>query len=108
MRPQEKYSLQNNMLCYHYNKDGDDSDSNPNLWPMDSYGNCQTITTPYCCPTEVTGTETWTTTRNDCGDIVVESGGNLTLNGASVNLPDGKTFMFETGGLLTFSEGIIQ
>jgi hypothetical protein len=95
-----------NCLCCAPEPDGDDS--NPNLGPMDNYGNCQAITTPYCCPTEVTSTETWTTTRNDCGGVVVKSGGNLTLYGATINLPDGKTFAVETGGTLTFNQGIIQ
>jgi hypothetical protein len=92
--------------CSPNTPDGDDSNST--IGPMDSYGNSQTITTPYCCPTEVTGTETWTSIRNDCGGVVVKSGGNLTLNGATINIPDGKTFTVETGGLLTLTQGTIQ
>ena len=106
MQSHEKYLFQNNVLHCFIEEDGDNS--NPNLGPMYSYGNIQAISAPYCCPTEVTGTETWTTTRNDCGSVVVKNGGNLTLNEATINLPNGKTFTVETGGSLTFSEGIIQ
>lgn len=84
-------------------------ESNPNLGPMDVYGNCTPITTPYTSPEhQITTTETWQSTTTECGDVIVKNGGNLTVNGATINLEGNATFSVETGGILTFNSGTIQ
>ena len=87
--------------------DGDDS--NPNLGPLDSYGNCVTISSPYVFPSlQITSVETWSNTASYCGNVNVKNNGNLTLNGATVNLEGDAVFSVETGGILTINSGTIQ
>ena len=76
---------------------------------MDSYGNCITISSPYVFPAlQITSTQTWSNTATYCGDVVVKNSGNLTLNGAIVNLEGDAVFSVETGGVLTINSGVIQ
>lgn len=61
--------------------DMDCDDSNPNLGPMDANGNCTSIT-PYTYPTTyVTSSQTWSTNKNLCGNLVVKTGAILTITG---------------------------
>ncbi len=94
-------------VCAPSTPDGDDS--NANLGPMDAYGNCTPISSPYTHPAhEVTSTETWQSTTTECGDVIVKNGGNLTINGATINMDGNAEFLVEIGGILTFNEGVIQ
>lgn len=94
-------------LCSSSQEDGDDS--NPNLGPMDEYGNCTPITSPYTFPEhQITSTETWQNTYTECGNVIVKNGGNLTVNGATINLEGNATFSVEIGGVLTLNSGTIQ
>lgn len=94
-------------VCAPDTPDGDDS--NANLGPMDAYGNCAPISSPYTPPAhEVTSTETWQSTTTECGDVIVKNGGNLTINGATINMDGNAEFLVEIGGILTFNEGVIQ
>ena len=94
-------------VCAPDEPDGDDS--NPNIGPMDVYGNCTPISSPYTPPNhEITSTETWQSTTTECGDVIVKNGGNLTINGATINLESNAEFSIETGGILTFNSGVIQ
>ncbi len=49
-----------------------------------------------------------TSTTTECGDVIVKNGGNLTINGAIVNLEGDAEFSVEIGGILTFNSGVIQ
>jgi hypothetical protein len=42
------------------------------------------------------------------GDVVVNSGGALTISGATINLDNNSSFSVELGGTLTFNSGTIQ
>ena len=95
-----------NCTCCSDEADGDDS--NPNLGPMDAYGNCRVLTAPLNCLYEINGTETWTTTHDSYAGYLVKSGGNLTINGASVDVKSGCLFKVETGGIFTMNSGTIQ
>ncbi len=94
-------------ICAPDTPDGDDS--NANLGPMDAYGNCTPISSPYTHPAhEITFTETWQSITTECGDVIVKNGGNLTINGATINLEGEAVFSVETGGILTINSGTIQ
>lgn len=94
-------------ICAPDAPDGDDS--NANLGPMDAYGNCSSIFSPYTPPIhEITSTETWQSTTTECGNIIVRNGGNLTINGATINMEGNAEFLVEIGGILTFNSGVIQ
>lgn len=94
-------------LCSTNEEDGDDS--NPSLGPLDAYGNCIPITSPYPYGQHVVNsTEAWLSTYTECGNVVVTNGGNLTISGATVNLEGKSSFSVELGGLLTFNNGTIQ
>ena len=94
-------------ICVPDTPDGDDSNSN--LGPMDAYGNCTPISSPYTPPAhEITYTETWQSTTTECGDVIVKNGGNLTIYGATINLEGEAEFSVETGGILIFNSGVIQ
>lgn len=93
-------------ICIPETPDGDDS--NPNLGPMDVYGNCAPISSPYVFPEHlVTSSETWNSTYYECGDLIVKIGGSLDLNAATVNLGSNSTFSVELGSTLTFNCGTI-
>ncbi len=80
-------------------EDGDDSNSN--LGPMNEYGYCATL---------VRNTQTWNNTHpyDEYGDVIVKSGGNLTINGPQISLYNNSSFVVETGGTLNISSGTIQ
>jgi hypothetical protein len=90
--------------CSPNTPDGDDSD--PNIGPMDEYGNCTTITGPYEAAHEITTTVSWTNGQSICGDVYVRNGGELTIDGANVNIYD--EFVVEIGGTLIMTEGVIE
>ena len=93
--------------CSTNQEDGDDS--NPNLGPLDAYGNCILITSPYTFPDhQITTTETWQNTTTECGNVIVKNTGNLTISGATINLEGNATFSVEVGGILNFNSGTIQ
>lgn len=94
-------------LCCPDEEDGDDS--NPNFGPMDVYGNCTPISSPYTFPAhQIITTETWQNTTTECGNVIVTNIGNLTISGATINLEGNATFSVEVGGTLTFNSGTIQ
>lgn len=93
--------------CAPNEQDGDDSD--PNYGPMDSYGNLTSISQPYqFTEYEITATEVWSSDVLECGNIVVTSSGNLTINnGAEILLGGTNSFEVEVGGELLITEGSI-
>lgn len=93
--------------CCPNEEDGDDSDSD--YGPMDEYGNLTAISESYqYTSTEITSTETWTSDLSTCGDVVVTSTGNLTIDGAEISLEGSNSFEVEIGGELLITEGSIQ
>lgn len=78
-------------------EDGDDSNSN--LGPINDYGYCAKL---------IRSAQTWQYLYNENGDVIVKSGGNLTLTGATINLGCNSSFSVELGGTLTFNYGTIQ
>lgn len=78
-------------------EDGDDSNSN--LGPMNDYGYCTHL---------VRTNQTWQSTYNENAGVIVKNGGNLTINGATINLGCDSSFSVELGGVLTFNSGTIQ
>lgn len=78
-------------------EDGDDSNSG--LGPINDYGYCSHL---------VRTSQTWQTTYNENANVIVKNGGNLTLNGATINLNNNSSFSVELGGVLTFNSGTIQ
>jgi hypothetical protein len=94
-------------VCAPDTPDGDDS--NANLGPMDAYGNCAPILSPYTPPAhEIISTETWQSTTTECGNVIVKNSGNLTINGATIKLEGNADFSVEIDGVLTFNSGVIQ
>lgn len=92
--------------CCSDEPDGDDS--NPNLGPMDAYGNCMVLNAPLTCPYEITGNETWTTSISNCGGYLVKAGANLIINGATVIISSKSEFEVEVGATFTMNYGTIQ
>ena len=78
-------------------EDGDDSNSG--LGPINDYGYCTHL---------VRTNQTWQTTYNENANVIVKNGGNLTINGATINLGCDSSFSVELGGVLTFNSGTIQ
>ncbi|OQB30656.1 MAG: Papain family cysteine protease [Bacteroidetes bacterium ADurb.Bin174] len=65
--------------CVPDEKDGDDSNSN--LGPIDSYGFCQTLTSPISYPdVTITSNTTWNTKNTLCGNLVIANGATLTVS----------------------------
>jgi len=84
--------------------DGDDS--NPNLGPMDEYGNCADIsTTPLV--DNITTSQTWNTNRTLCEHIAIQSGVTLTIT-ATVFLSNFTRITIKNGGKLILSGGTID
>lgn len=68
--------------CAPNEEDGDDS--NPNFGPMDKYGYCRQLTSPFNAPPTIINSNTiWNTNINVCGNLVLQSG-TLTINNNSV------------------------
>lgn len=78
-------------------EDGDDSNSN--LGPINIYGFCAHL---------IRNSQTWQSVNNEYADVIVKNGGNLTLNGATINLANNSSFVVEIGGSLIFNSGTIQ
>ena len=81
--------------------DGDDS--NPNLGPMDEYGNCATITP---LVENITTTQTWSTNRTLCKSIAIQSGVTLTITATVFS--SNYTITIKNGGKLILSGGTID
>jgi C1A family cysteine protease len=82
--------------------DGDDS--NPNLGPMDEYGNCAAITPLVDI---VTTTQTWNTNRTICRNVTIPSGVTLTIT-ATVFMQPVHKITIQNGGKLILSGGTID
>jgi C1A family cysteine protease len=84
-------------------------DSNPTIGPLGDYGMCVELTAPYTFPKlQITNTVIWQNNQTRCGDVIVKSNGNLTINGANTTMQNYSEFSVETGGTLTFNSGTIQ
>jgi hypothetical protein len=87
--------------CAPNEPDGDDSD--PNLGPMDEYGNCAIITP---LVENITFSQTWSTNRTLCKNIAIQSGATLTITATVSSL--NYTVTIKNGGKLILSGGIIN
>ena len=83
--------------------DGDDS--NPNLGPMDEYGNCASITP---LVENITTTQTWSANKILCKNIAVQSGVTLTIASTATVLSSNHTITIKNGGKLILSGGTID
>jgi len=81
--------------------DGDDS--NPNLGPMDEYGNCLPIIP---LPDIITTTQTWSTNRLIHKNITIQSGVTLTIKGI-VKMADNRKITILPGGKLIVDGGTL-
>jgi hypothetical protein len=94
-------------LCAPDQPDGDDSDLNRG--PMDEFGNIAQITQPYKHPeVQINSTITWSSDIYECGDIVVTSMGDLTVNGSNISLEGDNSFKVQKGGTLLINQGTID
>ena len=84
--------------------DGDDS--NPYLGPMDMYGNCRPVS-PRSIIEQIRNTKIWNTHTDMCGDLYIESGGNLTIK-SSAKLQPTRTIYVYNGGKLIIEGGSID
>jgi len=87
--------------CAPNEEDGDDS--NPNLGPMDEYGNCAAITP---LVENITTSQTWSTNRTLCKNIAIQSGVTLTITATAFS--SNYTITIKNGGKLILSGGIID
>jgi hypothetical protein len=87
--------------CAPNEPDGDDS--NPNLGPMDEYGNLDVITP---LVDNITTTQTWNTNRTLCKNIAIQSG--VTLNITATGFSSNYTITIKNGGKLILSGGTID
>lgn len=87
--------------CVPAEPDGDDS--NPNLGPMDEYGNCEPITP---LAENITTSQTWSTNRTLCKNLVVQPGATLTIT-ATVFMQAHKVTI-QNGGKIILSGGTID
>ncbi len=88
--------------CASLEEDGDDS--NPNLGPMDEYGNIQEITTPITYPaTSVTTNVSSVGITRLCGDLFVDSGGILNIEGV-LFMPIHSQIIVRNGGILNVKQ----
>jgi C1A family cysteine protease len=90
-------------VCAPDEPDGDDS--NPNLGPMDEYGNCEAIA-PLI--ENITVSQTWHSNRNLCRNITVQSGVTLTISSTTTVFSSNYTITIQNGGKLILSGGIID
>jgi len=88
--------------CAPNEPDGDDS--NPNLGPMDAYGNCAVITPLVDI---VTPTQTWNTNSIICRNVTIPSGVTLTIT-ATVFMQPVHKITIQNGGKLILSGGTID
>ena len=87
--------------CAPNEPDGDDS--NPNLGPMDEYGNCDVITP---LVDNITTTQTWSTNRTLCKNVTISSGVTLTITATVFS--SNYTITIKNGGKLILSGGTID
>ena len=88
--------------CAPNEPDGDDS--NPNLGPMDEYGNCAVITP---LVDNISTSQIWSTNRTLCKNTVIQSGITLTISSATV-FSSNHTITIQNGGKLILLGGIID
>ena len=81
--------------------DGDDS--NPNLGPMDEYGNCA-VSTPLV--ENITTSQTWSTNRTLCKNIAIQTGVTLTITATVFS--SNHTIIIKNGGKLILSGGTVD
>jgi len=82
--------------------DGDDS--NPNLGPMDEYGNIQNITPHVYNARYIIGNATWSEEELLCGDLIINS--TLTVK-STVTMPNHSEIVIQNGGKLIIDGGHI-
>jgi len=87
--------------CAPNEPDGDDS--NPNLGPMDEYGYCAVITP---LVENITTSQTWSTNRNICRNVNIQSGVTLTITATTFS--SNYTITIKNGGKLVLSGGTID
>jgi hypothetical protein len=87
--------------CAPNEPDGDDS--NPNLGPMDEYGNCASITP---LVENITTSQTWSTNRTLCKNVAIQSGVTLTITATTFS--SNYTITIKNGGKLILSGGTID
>jgi C1A family cysteine protease len=87
--------------CAPNEPDGDDF--NPNLGPMDEYGNCAVIAP---LVENITTSQTWSTNRALCKNIAIQSGVTLTITATAFS--SNYTITIKNGGKLILSGGIID
>jgi C1A family cysteine protease len=85
--------------------DPDGDDSNPNLGPMDQYGNCASITP---LVENITTSQTWSTNRTLCKNVTIQSGVTLTITSAATVFSSSHTITIKNGGKLILSGGTID
>lgn len=88
--------------CVPDEPDGDDS--NPNLGPMDEYGNCEVITPMV---ETITTSQTWNTNKTICRNLIIPSGVSLTITATATVLPH-HIITIQNGGKLILSGGTID
>jgi C1A family cysteine protease len=81
--------------------EGDGDDSNSGLGPVNEFGYCALL---------VNNTQTWNNIHPyiEYADVIVQDGGNLTLNGPTIDLENKSSFVVELGATLIFTSGTIQ
>ena len=87
--------------CAPNEPDGDDS--NPNLGPMDEYGNCAAITP---LVENITTSQTWSTNKTLCKNIAIQTGVTLTITATAFS--SSHTITIKNGGKLILSGGVID
>ena len=87
--------------CAPDEEDGDDS--NPNLGPIDEYGNCSVITP---LVDNITVSQTWNTNRTLCRNTTIQSGATLTITATVFS--SNYTITINNGGKLILSGGTID
>ena len=91
--------------CTPEEPDGDDS--NPNLGPMDEYGNCAVITSPPLVD-NITTSRTWSADKTLCRDVFIQSGATLTIASTATVFSSNYTINILNGGKLILSGGTID
>lgn len=91
--------------CTPNEPDGNDAD--PTLGPMNEYGYCALISDiEYYNPEFITDVQNWNIAKTLCGDLVIESGGILTIT-AGVTVPEKRSIYIQNGGKLIVLGGTI-
>jgi len=77
--------------------DGDDSD--PNLGPIDEFGNCRPLTS-------ITTSQTWSTNEIIYNNIIIHSGTTLTITG-DISFSENASILVHPGGKLIIDGGML-